>query len=506
MRSRPRSIATIALALAVCVAPGSVAPAAATAATTAAGPRRLPRAKLQPAPGAPAAAAHRRSCRERRPDEPRPPDRVRRRAQAELHAPDPLGGVDDARDERVRRSGRPARAQRRRRPTGSPRDLEPDRGRRRGQPDDRRPDAQRAARRDPAGRGQRRRSGSPSEPRPARRLAGVELVVHRTNGALQLYRWLPWISRATPFDRPNHGDPFVTVSSPSVRVRITTDRALRLATSGRRIATDGLNSTWLAENVRDFNRGRQPELGRRSRNGRSGPGPGLRLPRRERSAAVVPRRPGDAPLPGAHGARTRTRRSSVAETGGGSGMESPGLIWIPRGLGAGQLPWLVSHETAHQWFYSLVGNDQARQPFADEAMADFLARDLTGTQRASRCATATLDRSIYRYSKACYFETVYVQGGRVLDALRQADGRDAVLGRDPRLSRHEPVRAGWHEAAARHARCPHAARPRRADPAALPSDPLAPDGAGRLGPSLGVPGRPIRPGADSVVVSLPRRA
>ncbi len=112
----------------------------------------------------------------------------------------------------------------------------------------------------------------------------------------------------------------------------------------------------------------------------------------------------------------------VAETGGGSGMESPGLIWIPRGLGAGQLPWLVSHETAHQWFYSLVGNDQARQPFADEAMADFLARYLTGTQRASRCATATLDRSIYRYSKACYFETVYVQGGRVLDALRKRMG------------------------------------------------------------------------------------
>ncbi len=116
---------------------------------------------------------------------------------------------------------------------------------------------------------------------------------------------------------------------------------------------------------------------------------------------------------------------TVAESGGGSGVESPGLIWIPRGLAYGRLPWLVSHEVAHQWFYSLVGNDQARQPFADEAMADFLARYITGTGRASRCATATLDRSIYAYSARCYFEVVYVQGGRVLDGLRRKMGPSA---------------------------------------------------------------------------------
>ena len=115
----------------------------------------------------------------------------------------------------------------------------------------------------------------------------------------------------------------------------------------------------------------------------------------------------------------------VAESGGGYGVESPGLIWIPRGLAAGRLPWLVSHEVAHQWFYALVGNDQAREPFADEAMADFLARSITGTQRSSRCATDTLDRSIYRYSARCYFEVVYVQGGRLLDGLRRRMGSTA---------------------------------------------------------------------------------
>jgi hypothetical protein len=65
-----------------------------------------------------------------------------------------------------------------------------------------------------------------------------------------------------------------------------------------------------------------------------------------------------------------------------------------------------------------VGNDQAREPFADEALADAVARFLTGTRRASRCAQATLDKSIYRYSGGCYYEQVYIQGGNLLDDTR----------------------------------------------------------------------------------------
>ena len=257
-----------------------------------------------------------------------------------------------------------------------------------------------------------------------RTLTGSNWLFTRANGAIQLYRWLPWLSKATPFNRPNHGDPFVTVSSPLVRVRITTDRTMRLATSGRRIATNGLTSTWRAEDVRDFNIAASPSWSART----------------QRVGSIVVR---VYSFPGGNGARLMTlatralRRYQalmgpypyptfvVAETGGGSGMESPGLIWIPRGLTAGQLPWLVSHETAHQWFYSLVGNDQARQPFADEAMADFLARYITGTGRTSRCATTALDRSIYGYTRGCYFEVIYVQGGRVLDKLRRRMGGPA---------------------------------------------------------------------------------
>jgi hypothetical protein len=257
-----------------------------------------------------------------------------------------------------------------------------------------------------------------------RTTGGSDWLFTQANGVIQLYRWLPWISAARPFSRPNHGDPFVTVSSPSVRVRITTDRTMRLATTGRRVATNGLTSTWLAENVRDFVVAASPSWTARTAklgptlvrvygfpggNGRALMTLALRALRRYQELL------GPYPYP----------TFAVAESGGGSGMESPGSIWIPRGLASGQLPWLVSHEVAHQWFYAIVGNDQAREPFADEAMADFLARYLTGTRRSSRCSTDTLDRSIYGYSSRCYFEVVYVQGGRVLDQLRRRMGPTA---------------------------------------------------------------------------------
>ena len=137
-----------------------------------------------------------------------------------------------------------------------------------------------------------------------------------------------------------------------------------------------------------------------------------------------PRSPGTASLPGADGAlplpdvRHRRERRRLGDGGAGRRSGSP----RPE---PGQLPWLVSHEAAHQWFYGIVGNDQAREPFADEAMADFLARYVTGTAAQEPVPHGTLDRTIYRYSARCYFEVIYVQGGAFLDQLRHRMGPTA---------------------------------------------------------------------------------
>ena len=47
---------------------------------------------------------------------------------------------------------------------------------------------------------------------------------------------------------------------------------------------------------------------------------------------------------------------------------------------------------------------------------------MTGTRRASRCATGRLDRSIYSYTSGCYYEIVYIQGGNLLNQVRSRMG------------------------------------------------------------------------------------
>jgi aminopeptidase N len=254
-------------------------------------------------------------------------------------------------------------------------------------------------------------------------LTGSNWLFTKANGVMDLYRWLPWVSRRIAFNRPNHGDPFETPVSSLVRVRIATDRKLVLATTGNRVAVsaNGLTQTFEARNVRDFTVTAATDYRTASR---LVDGTRVRVYYR-------PGAPGAAMLNAAADAFHRLRGRlgpypysmfKVVESAGAYGMESPTLIWIPHGVGSANLRYLVAHETAHQWFYGLVGNDQASQPFADEAAADFAARSVLGLRRASRCSTSTLDRSIYQYTAACYYETIYIQGGNLLDHVRKRMG------------------------------------------------------------------------------------
>jgi aminopeptidase N len=132
----------------------------------------------------------------------------------------------------------------------------------------------------------------------------------------------------------------------------------------------------------------------------------------------------------------------VVQSAGGSAMESPGLIWIPTGTGASNLRYLAAHETAHQWFYGIVGSDQVREPFTDEALADFVARSILGNRRSSQCPIRPLDRSIYDYTARCYFEIVYIQGGNLINEAREAMGNDlfwATLRGYVEANRHQLV-------------------------------------------------------------------
>jgi hypothetical protein len=57
-----------------------------------------------------------------------------------------------------------------------------------------------------------------------------------------------------------------------------------------------------------------------------------------------------------------------------SGIEYPGLIYIDTSLWQPDTiygEWVIAHETAHQWWYSLVGNDQVATPWMDEGLTEY---------------------------------------------------------------------------------------------------------------------------------------
>ncbi len=252
---------------------------------------------------------------------------------------------------------------------------------------------------------------------------GDNWLFTRANGITSMYRWVPWISRTTAFDRPNFGDPFVTPVSPRVTLRFHTDVPVKVVVNGKRtwISADRLTTTWTLVNVRDVVVNAAADYRTASR--QVG----------DTSVRVItrPGQPSSALLAAAVNAVTKLEARlgpypwpvlRIVQSSGGLGMEGPGVVWIPAGVAPSNKRYLLMHEVAHQWFYGLVGNDQAREPFADEAITDMVARYLTGTRRGSRCATGTLDKSIYKYSTACYYERVYIQGGNLLDNARKRMG------------------------------------------------------------------------------------
>lgn len=96
------------------------------------------------------------------------------------------------------------------------------------------------------------------------------------------------------------------------------------------------------------------------------------------------------------------------------GVEYPGLIMIDRRLYAGEregLEIIVVHEVAHQWWYSLVGNDVQNEAWLDEGLTSFSQVVYQEETRGAMAAERELDG----------FRSTYLRA-------RQA-GRDAPLKR-----------------------------------------------------------------------------
>jgi hypothetical protein len=99
---------------------------------------------------------------------------------------------------------------------------------------------------------------------------------------------------------------------------------------------------------------------------------------------------------------------------------------------AKDLPSLVAHELSHQWFYSLVGNDQARDPWLDESLATY-GEAMVGDDGDYYTSYQVPDRVAGKMGRSMsywadhggfdrYTDGVYNQGAHVLLSARAQAG------------------------------------------------------------------------------------
>lgn len=138
---------------------------------------------------------------------------------------------------------------------------------------------------------------------------------------------------------------------------------------------------------------------------------------------------------------------SVVEADFLDGMEYEGLYFLSNGFynlyqgtPAEYLVAIAAHETAHQWWYALVGNDQALEPWLDEAFCTYSERiyfenfhpDALEWWWAYRVnyyePKGWVDGSIYNPDGyRAYRDAIYLNGALFLEDLRNLIGDEAFF-------------------------------------------------------------------------------
>jgi hypothetical protein len=143
------------------------------------------------------------------------------------------------------------------------------------------------------------------------------------------------------------------------------------------------------------------------------------VPEFTRAITELSKRFGPYPFPSLSVAR-------VPATGGG--IEYPSSIIL---LDGSRL--VAVHETAHQWFYAMVGDSQALHPWLDEAFATYSEQLVNNdAEPGALKAAGVVDRSTESYGQKeqDYYFVTYAKGSAALHAARAAAGAarwDAAL-------------------------------------------------------------------------------
>lgn len=130
------------------------------------------------------------------------------------------------------------------------------------------------------------------------------------------------------------------------------------------------------------------------------------------------------------------------------GMEYPTLVYVSDNLNRSLLQEAVVHETAHQWWYSLVGNNQVEHAWMDEGLSEYSttlfyeAHPDYGVSYKARMSDATgayviyssittsdgvMDKKVNEFTHYDYTYLTYLKGALMFDAVRKSVPNDAFF-------------------------------------------------------------------------------
>ncbi|MDE6398007.1 MAG: M1 family metallopeptidase, partial [Clostridiales bacterium] len=131
------------------------------------------------------------------------------------------------------------------------------------------------------------------------------------------------------------------------------------------------------------------------------------------------------------------------------GMEYTGLVYVSDAVQGNMITEVIVHETAHQWWYGIVGNDQVANAWMDEALAEYsttlfyknhpaygvkyedrIADAMGGFSlycELSKCSDTSMNRALGDYaSSAEYSYMTYVKGQLMYDNLNKMLGEQTL--------------------------------------------------------------------------------
>ena len=247
------------------------------------------------------------------------------------------------------------------------------------------------------------------------------------------------------------GDAFFSQTADFL-VSLKSDRPLTIAHTGNLVSQDDQQWNFEARGVRDFALALSPSFATVSQDVEGVDVVVFYLPGHEAIASTYLQSAAEMitwmtqniiPYPYRHLYLAEINASGTSTVG----QEYPNLILASDGMASsyGGLDSsggvLATHETAHQWYYGIVGNDQFYEPWVDEAMVTWLSYHLLRANGLAsfssiwqaRVASPTplnlpVNSGIYDYAgDGPYFSIVYRRGALFLEELYQAMGEEAFF-------------------------------------------------------------------------------